>query len=1444
MKYILICLASLAAAACSAASVRFTADRPFDADGKRVESAWKAADRMVRFTTPASFNVAVDQSEVQVLFDDENIYLSAKGWYDADAVRLTDELKRKNLFEFFVQADTAKERYVQVRVRQNGESDSYEFDQGVKRKHERSTGVRVFAYDLPAEKKGPRAGLSAWRANAVIPFKLLGSPSPKSDRSARIGVMRHNVALAGGRVEDSSLTAVVNNYGLPIMWQPVTFTRSSGSPRTVKGETFGKRVNYFANGEFDVPGRSWQTISKGGHVEHVETMAMSGEWMYRATGNAYRFLSGSPDSFEPNTEYTLMVKARRFGDEGNLRILTMKKLPDGRPSEGLYLGGNISLGSDFHEYYFPFRTDENIPTMINFYRLGEAGENKGVEIAAVKLFKGSVSALEFRPLSRIGMKTPVKGTALPMRPNPYGKRAEKLSVLVFVRVVQDIREYQEFFAGLNVTLDVLRTTAVDQDIYETDSDVEAVRRRVDKGEYGLFIVGERAADRIGGEMSKKILAAVRGGAGLFVCPNPKTLHFEKALAGASLAHLSPGHTLRKAFPEGLFRPRQSWDKPVAERLRTGTLGKGRVVDYPCWRIRPRMKPEDYSTIDFALSDFLDPWAARVVYWAAGIGSEKAAGRTVQLKKGSNLGKVIVSRLIVDGEGRTLDYEAEVSEKTGPRVFVRPVADSVKGDEPFVFEISLKDAADASVSWRLEDFSGRILESGTGAGRVEVSTRAMYTNLGIFRAELVQGGKVVDAARVNAYQRERDIARTYNDFTASIWPMGDSVHPDTIREADKRLVDIGFRASLLPIGRMCDNTLAGGLALGGGFLGGGDVFCGWPHKDNVRTTGEINTAKARKMLSERAQNEARKTAKYGVTQCVVCDEPNMSMRFCEMEPDEHPENIAEYRARMKAKYGSLAAYNQRHQTSYSQWSEVGPMHLKDARASGRYAEFLEWRAFNVDRWCEVIKLLSDNGKKVDPALKLALYNSFGQTAISGNDYWKLLTKAGLEFSNEYTAMVYFGRNAIYNFDEFYRSFRPDLRVWGFTGYQLSKEQISFMPWWFAAHRYGGFTWFATWSWLWNILDIPTCAYNGDSVALKKSLEDSRLLDGLGKYTLAWNWTPREVALYYSHESLMVSTLLGTETKSFEIAKEGPLHEYMYSRQGLQYLVESLLYQHDFVAPDQVASGKLDGGYKIVFLPRILALSDAEVAALRRFAAAGGTIVADVMPGDYDELGVKRRANPFAPGEVKLWGRSFNDFDPAQHAEMLAVLKASGARPVVESEGIEKLEGREAMRLTDGTGDLYMILRMTARSSDGSAQTFVFPKKAHTWDVRARRYLGVVDRVTAAVPISSAGVYAQLPFKPAGISFVAPKTVARGKDADFSFALDVPEVARRSRFVFNVKLTKPDGTSSFVFERNLDAPGARAALSLRIAANDPVGRWKAVVTEPLTGLCAERHFEVLP
>jgi hypothetical protein len=75
-----------------------------------------------------------------------------------------------------------------------------------------------------------------------------------------------------------------------------------------------------------------------------------------------------------------------------------------------------------------------------------------------------------------------------------------------------------------------------------------------------------------------------------------------------------------------------------------------------------------------------------------------------------------------------------------------------------------------------------------------------------------------------------------------------------------------------------------------------------------------------------------------------------------------------------------------------------------------------------------------------------------------------------------------------------------------------------------------------------------------------------------------------------------------------------------------MIESLGYQYDFVADALGPRGLSE--YRVLILPAVWALSDAEIAAITAFRASGGIIIADALPGIYDEHGQPRDAAPLA------------------------------------------------------------------------------------------------------------------------------------------------------------------------------------------------------------------------
>ena len=1210
------------------------------------------------------------------------------------------------------------------------------------------------------------------------------------------------------------------------------------------------------------------SVTRHADVQVVETAALSEEWVCRGRGKSYNLFNWRPKGWKPNANYTLVVKARSFAGENAFNALVMKRRPGGKVVEGFYPASGVMLGSGMREYRFPFRTDSCEPDSINFYKARPTDPDKGIDISSVKLLEGSETNLEILPIyrggrgARGGGKMPVAGTEVGMRPNPYGRNRRHLKVLAVGYDARAIRTVQEAFAGLNAELDVIvgpsygdvsLSGAEDFDLFYSDGDADRILDRLNGNGYGLYVILNRAAPLIGEKLSARIVANVEAGAGLLAYRNGRWGRLAKVIEPVLAGKWSSGDV----FPDG-----------AATLLKEGAFGKGRVTFVNAADARLRPPAETCGISDFPYQRFADMWMAKVFHRTAGAeggavasvrwvvssgdGAGHAKGRSASVAEAlaqaknavTTSGRHVVALRQEDADGFTVDCSFAAFDREGPSFAgFRAVSDSVSGDTPARFSVGIDaKGADVSAAWTLEDFSGRCLERGpvVSGAEFEVPVRALYTNLGILRLRLREGTVLRDSITAPVIARDRDAARTLRDFTVSIWPAGSLLSKDGTDEAERLLEEVGIRHSLLQLEWAPYLSLRHGLAIGGRPVGSYGMFGPHAQPSNVRTKGPVNTAKGRAEIAADAQRAASRSSRYGVVGASVCDEPGMVERNSVTEPDEQPENIAEYRRRMESKYGTIAAFNGRHGTSYGAFGEIAPAHLADARASGRFGEYVEWRNFNVDRWCEAIRLVSDTAKAEDPTMRLSLFNSFGQTAASGNDYWKLLTRAGLGHSQEYTEMVYFGDRPIYNFDEFYRSFRPDLRLWGFVGYGMSPGQIRFAPWWFAAHRYGGMTWFSTWTWEYQLFDMPTLALTKDAVELRDSLSASGLLDGLGALMLAYPWAKREIALYYSHESMLVSTALGTETRVNEVAADGPLHDYMFSRQGLTRTVEGLLYQHDFVAPEQVASGKL-GEYRIVFLPRIVALSDAEVAALKAFAAKGGRIVADAMPGAYDELGMRRPQPPFGPDEVMVLGENFDERRPESRARVAAILREAKIRPALASPEAERLTGREAMHFTDGTNSLYVVLRMPGRSDDAVEQTFGFAEEGYAYDVRAGRFLGRKDGVSAAVPQADASCWSVCAGKTAGIGIDLPGEVVRGTDCRAVLRLRTEGGAAGTR-LFRVRMVRPDGTSRFHLERRVLAPDGRGEFVFRMAFNDPAGTWSMRVTDVLTGVTTERKVEL--
>ena len=80
-SFLLASMCAVSAAEDSSVRIRKTAISPFS-DGKRIESSWAKADELTGFIVVEKLDAAIDDTAVQFLYDDRNLYVSFKGYFE------------------------------------------------------------------------------------------------------------------------------------------------------------------------------------------------------------------------------------------------------------------------------------------------------------------------------------------------------------------------------------------------------------------------------------------------------------------------------------------------------------------------------------------------------------------------------------------------------------------------------------------------------------------------------------------------------------------------------------------------------------------------------------------------------------------------------------------------------------------------------------------------------------------------------------------------------------------------------------------------------------------------------------------------------------------------------------------------------------------------------------------------------------------------------------------------------------------------------------------------------------------------------------------------------------------------------------------------------------------------------------------------------------------
>ena len=596
---------------------------------------------------------------------------------------------------------------------------------------------------------------------------------------------------------------------------------------------------------------------------------------------------------------------------------------------------------------------------------------------------------------------------------------------------------------------------------------------------------------------------------------------------------------------------------------------------------------------------------------------------------------------------------------------------------------------------------------------------------------------------------------------------------------------------------------------------------------------------------------------------VADEPGVANQAAPFDFCFSPHCQRAFRSWLRKRYGTLDALNGQWGTKHRKWDDVRGATTDEAFARGddNFSSWCDHKAFMDSVLIGGYVRAGKAMKRADHAGRIGMGGAQGPAAVGGWDFWKLCQ------TFDVLEAYYIGNNY-----ELMRSFGPDLIPVHCSFGKGNPEKH--LVWYLFIH---GDRALLVWDGGANYVND-----RGRYSARAREARDwyRELTGGIGKLRIASRRVDDPVALYHSQANLRVHWLLEVRPQGKDWVHRNSWSErtrsrYFRLRESWVKLVEDNGFQYRFLCPPQLARGDLKvydartgTGVKLLFLPEIEALSTAEADAIHVFVEAGGTVVADKLPGAFDEHGKRRKASPLA----RLFKRSKRailldrDMLPYYHERLYpkgdeslkTLVGAQLARSVGKDRVTPKVVGKDGKPVTgvevtvwrNGTAELIALHRNPqlrvhelGPQEYRSNKKFEVPVKVTvsrpgvtTWyDVRAGRKLGRGKEIAVTVQ----------PFEP--VFLLALRAAAKPFDArvnegaiSITPGRDCPLAAP----AYHLDFIGPDRKERLAYRTNVTCGPRGGLVPLPLALNDAPGTWTLKVREVATGEVRDVTFEHRP
>jgi hypothetical protein len=328
-------------------------------------------------------------------------------------------------------------------------------------------------------------------------------------------------------------------------------------------------------------------------------------------------------------------------------------------------------------------------------------------------------------------------------------------------------------------------------------------------------------------------------------------------------------------------------------------------------------------------------------------------------------------------------------------------------------------------------------------------------------------------------------------------------------------------------------------------------------------------------------------------------------------------LAAFRQWLREQYGSLDALNTEWGTSFADWEAVQPMttyEIKDREKTGseNYAPWADHRTFMDISFAESWRKFRDWVREVDPVTPVGIEGAQMPAAFGGYDLWRL--SQVLDWIEPYD---------IGESRAIFRSFMPSAPIYA-TLFEHDANLASRRLWHLLLNGDRGVIIWASSEWF----DYETSELKPKPWVAGMADLFAELRGPAGQAIMHAERDRAPIAIHYSQPSIQAGWMIDSREDGDTWPRRFSSYEAVHSRitrvrSAWCRLLEDLGYQYDLVSTQQILDGTVaKRGYKALVLPESLAIGDKEAASIDGFARGGGTVIADFLPGLFDEHARRR------------------------------------------------------------------------------------------------------------------------------------------------------------------------------------------------------------------------------